>query len=58
MKKIFDAEYGDELAKKVGDWIIKQTLTEDGSCKVFRPIASITLYDQRGDDLKEEEEKK
>lgn len=53
MKKIFsDATYGPDLIPEIEKWINSQTLTPDGSCKVFRPVAVIELFDQNGEPLK------
>jgi len=53
MEKIFEAEYGSDLAKKVADWIEKQTFDESGGVSVYRPTAIVRLYDQLGDPVKE-----
>ena len=53
MKKIFEAEYGTELAEEVKKWIEKQTIDENGGCKVFRPYAVVELFDQNREPVKD-----
>lgn len=54
MRKLFEAEHGEELANQVSEWIKKQTLTEDCGCKVFRPYAVVEIFDQSGSPLTNE----
>lgn len=49
---LLEAEYGPDLARKAAEWIEKQTMDDQGGCKVFRPYALITLYDQNGEPVK------
>ena len=49
MKKIFEAEYGSDLAEEIEKWIKQQTISEEGSVKVYRPYAIVELFDQNGE---------
>lgn len=58
MEKIFNAEYGndlyDDIRLSVKEYIFKETINEDGSCKVFNPsaVVIIKLYNQNGELIK------
>lgn len=52
MKKIFQAEYGDELADDVREWIKGETMKEDGTIKIYRPYVTVELFNQYGSELK------
>lgn len=49
MKKIFEAEYGSDLAEEIEKWIKQETITEEGGVKVYRPFAIVELFDQNGE---------
>ena len=51
MKKVFEAEYPDDLNKQITEWVEEQTVNEDGSLKVFRPYAVVELFDQNGEPI-------
>lgn len=52
MKKIFEAEYGSDLADRVSEWILEQT-DKDNRNNVFRPKVVVELFDQNGNEVVE-----
>lgn len=55
MEKVFeDFEYGNDLANEVSKWIESKTIDENGGCKIFRPIAVVKIFDQNGDEIKDD----
>lgn len=57
MKRIFEAEYGSDLAESVKGWIRTLTMTEEGEVKIYKPtiVIDLTLFDQHGNEVKQNE---
>ncbi|HEY9826376.1 MAG TPA: hypothetical protein V6D19_13085 [Stenomitos sp.] len=51
MKKIFSAEYPNELSSEIEKWISEICGGDD--LKVYRPQAVVELFDQDGNKVKE-----
>lgn len=51
MKKLFEAEYPEDLISQFEKYVRETMYNEDGDTKVFRPFVVVEFFDQNGDEL-------